>query len=105
MGKSDSGWIVYTTRPFESVCAGVGDDVTTGVETIETSAPRTSFPLLSLTVIRTWIGVLLDVTGFGEKWTASTMSRSPSTRELAGTELPPPPPPPPASVTLAVGSE
>jgi len=92
------------TIPFESVGAAVGVDVRTGVETIETKAPRTSLFLLSVILILTWIGVLVEVTGLGLNCTDSTTSRSPATSELTGTELPPPPPPP-DEVTVAVGSD
>src|SRR6516165_11166736 len=76
------------TIPFESVGAAVGVDVRTGVETIETKAPRTSLPLLSVILILTWIGVLVEVTGLGLNCTDSTTNLSPATSELTGTELP-----------------
>src|ERR1044071_4111746 len=86
--------MLYVTVPLFPVGASVGVDVRIGVERMKTSAPLTSRPFVSLTVIVTWIGTFLDVTGFGLKTTLSTTSRSPAGPTSAtGTEFPPPPPP------------
>ena len=89
--------MLYVTVPLLPVGASVGTEVTSGVERMKTSAPLTSRPFVSLTVIVTLIGRLRDVTGLGLKTTLSTMSRSPAgPTSPTGTAFPPPPPPPTA---------
>jgi hypothetical protein len=108
IGKSDRGWMLYDTVPSLPVGASVGVELTIGVERMKTSAPWTRCPFVSLTVIVTWIGTLLDVTGFGLKTTLSTVRRSPvgpTSLTLTAFPPPPPPPPPPLLVTTAVVSE
>jgi hypothetical protein len=81
------GTIVSVTKPDWFVTCSGGVEVTSGVERANTSAPRTTKPLVSETCTRSATGPRREVTTPGTKWTLSITRRFGSETLVTGIEV------------------